>query len=219
MNIYKARHGKDPYAYYSRRALADKFPYIPQQTIGRLLSKMEEDGYLLSKIDNKYKYDKTKSYLVNTLAHLGQSVAQNEPPIAQNEPTIPSLSSSPNTIMRSPKGETHDSKGLEARGLAVTPTPDGENPRAERVKKVTPEIEQVFTAIRPGSAVPGYWIAHRAQREAAARLFKERGLEAVKKAMEFYRENQSDPFCPLVTNPFDLEKNWSKLAAFKRKKS
>jgi len=96
MNIYKIRNNLDPWVYYSRRALAEKFPYMSHQSIGRWLKELERDGHLLSRIDNKFKYDKTKSYLVKELEPFAQKrihVAQNEPPLAQNEPTIPPHSS------------------------------------------------------------------------------------------------------------------------------
>ena len=63
ISLYKIRHGKDGWVYYSRSALAKKFFYMKERSIGQWLDELEREGHLLSKIDNKFKFDKTKSYL------------------------------------------------------------------------------------------------------------------------------------------------------------
>jgi len=112
ISLYKIRHGKNGWVYYSTRALAQKFPYMSEKSIWRWLLELERDGHLLSKIENKFKYDKTKSYLPKEFEKFskdnekdeenetGGVLSQNEKvclkmrhDIPQNEATIPSHTS------------------------------------------------------------------------------------------------------------------------------
>lgn len=54
-----------PFCYYSSRAMAEKYPYMPASSIRRYLYELESDGYLISTVSNKMKIDVTKSYFVN----------------------------------------------------------------------------------------------------------------------------------------------------------
>lgn len=54
-----------PSCYYSSRAMAEKYPYMPASSVRRYLSELESDGYLISFVSNRMKIDVTKSYLVN----------------------------------------------------------------------------------------------------------------------------------------------------------
>lgn len=55
------------------------------------------------------------------------------------------------------------------------------------------------------------------ERDAAQRLFSERGLDDVKDALEWYGEVKDRPFCPQVLSPYDLYTKWEKLEAWKKK--
>jgi len=120
MQIYKQRNGGQAWVYYSRSALAEKFPYMKSQSIGRWLDQLVNDGVLETTIQNKLKFDKTKSYRLTEVipvAQNEQSVAQNNTTehikvsnhIAQNEQTIPSHSSQ----------STHSADGLALKGPAT----------------------------------------------------------------------------------------------------
>ena len=61
------------------------------------------------------------------------------------------------------------------------------------------------------------WMFHAAEREAALRLFDLKGLEQVRKAMVFVRQNRSDPFCPVINRPFELEQKWDSLLAYRER--
>jgi hypothetical protein len=48
-------------------------------------------------------------------------------------------------------------------------------------------------------------------------LFKEKGLDRIRRALEFYRENRGDKYCPAINSPYDLDSKWDKLLDFKKK--
>jgi hypothetical protein len=54
-----------PLVYYSSSALQEKYRYMKSSSIARWLKELERDGILFTAIANKYKYDRTKSYLIN----------------------------------------------------------------------------------------------------------------------------------------------------------
>jgi len=95
--IYKLRNEKNSWVYYSRRALEKKFPYMKKSSIDRWLKELKKDGWLKTRIKNKFKYDKTQSFLPTELEGVSQklkNVSQNGTPLSQNGTTIPSHSSS-----------------------------------------------------------------------------------------------------------------------------
>lgn len=58
--------------------------------------------------------------------------------------------------------------------------------------------------------IQGWW-QHKTQVEAAKRLLSLRGIEQVRKALDFYREHKDDPYMVEIHTPYDLEAKWSKL--------
>ena len=108
MAVYRLRINKDPWVYYSASALSEKFPYMKGSSIKRWLKELEIDGFLKSRIRNKIKYDRTKSFFPTELEDLiddhtmdqklksvgqnDQSTSQVDQSTSQVDPTIPSLS-------------------------------------------------------------------------------------------------------------------------------
>lgn len=83
-----------------------------------------------------------------------------------------------------------------------------------RPKKVDRSYEQVFAFF--ASKKQG-WMMHKPQIEATRRLLKDKGLEQIKIALDFYREHKDDPYMVEIHTPFDLEAKWSKLLAKSKK--
>lgn len=54
-----------PFAYFSSRALSEKYVYMNEASIRRWMIELEKDGWVASTISNKMKLDKTKSYFAN----------------------------------------------------------------------------------------------------------------------------------------------------------
>jgi len=124
MSVYKLRHKKRGWVYYSASALEEKFPYMKKRSILRWLDELIKDGHLLVRIKNKKKYDKTKSYLPAELKDFSdyfekkignsqneenvrqndQSIRQNGVSISQNGEPIPSLSTTLSTSLSNNKG-------------------------------------------------------------------------------------------------------------------
>lgn len=85
----------------------------------------------------------------------------------------------------------------------------------EKPKKVDKKYVQVFECFNQNW--PRNWQINKTQRLSAENLLKERGLEQIKKALEFYDEAKDEPFCPVVVTPYDLDSKWKKLNNFKKK--
>jgi len=77
-----------------------------------------------------------------------------------------------------------------------------------------PAVLKLFKII---GNVPANWKINTAQLKACENLFKERGLEKIESALEFYSETKEVEFCPQITTPFDLDSKWTKLGQFKLK--
>jgi len=90
---------------------------------------------------------------------------------------------------------------------------DGEIIKEERKKHVCYEVYAVFKEIT--GVYPLFWNKNRSQRIACENLMKERGIEQIKKALEYYMENKEDKWCPKILSPWDLDTKWKKLYTFK----
>jgi len=94
--------------------------------------------------------------------------------------------------------------------------PDVEEGKAPRKPKSRCyEVFEVFREVT--GKYPLNWQTNRTQRQSAENLYQERGLEQIRKALEFHRETKSEPFSPAILTPYDLDSKWSKLSEFKKK--
>lgn len=81
-------------------------------------------------------------------------------------------------------------------------------PNAPLVFKIFEEVSGKY---------PANWKINKMQLLSAENLYTERGLQPVKNALEFYKQNKDIEFCPQITQPSDLDAKWTKLGEFKKK--
>jgi len=113
---------------------------------------------------------------------------------------------------RSIEYTTEQSSGSE---LRIVSDLDEEDKRKTAPKYPNaPAVLKLFSII---GNVPANWKINTAQLKACENLFKERGLEKIESALEFYSEMRDVEFCPQITTPFDLDSKWTKLGQFKLK--
>ncbi len=82
-------------------------------------------------------------------------------------------------------------------------------------KRMFKEVYKVFEETL--GKYPANWIVNTTQQKCADNLYTERGLKAIRNALEFYKTHKDEEFCPQVTQPSDLDAKWTKLATFKNK--
>ena len=61
------------------------------------------------------------------------------------------------------------------------------------------------------------WTRNRTERKSAQSLYEVKGLEKIRKALEFWKENKDEPHIPDVFTPWKLEYKWDALVNFKKK--
>jgi hypothetical protein len=87
-------------------------------------------------------------------------------------------------------------------------------------KKKYPNALPVFKVfLEVLGTFPSNWKINRTQLQAAENLFTERGLDKVRNALEFYKENKDDKYCPQISQPSDLDAKYTKLGEFKIKQT
>jgi hypothetical protein len=87
----------------------------------------------------------------------------------------------------------------------------------EKPKRHYKEVYTIFEEVL--GKLPTNWFVNTTQQKCAENLFTERGLKAIKNALEFYKVNKDEEFCPLITQPSDLDSKWTKLAEYKKRSS
>ena len=80
-----------------------------------------------------------------------------------------------------------------------------------------PAVRKVFQEVLGKN--PANWKVNATQLQACENLFTERGIEKIRKALEFYQENKQKEYCPQITSPYDLDSKWTKLGEFKLKQT
>lgn len=106
--------------------------------------------------------------------------------------------------------------------LESVPTDEFGNPLSRRkprktTAKTVPPLYRLFGDILYEGQFPGFWLAKLDFRESAERLEEERGIESITNALEFYKRNRTNRFCPQVVNPSALEEKWDALVLFRNK--
>lgn len=81
-------------------------------------------------------------------------------------------------------------------------------PNAPAVRKLFQEILGIN---------PLNWNQNKTQLTSCENLFTERGIESIRKALEFYKEHEGQDFCPSIHSPYDLDCKWAKLGEYKLK--
>lgn len=89
--------------YATAASLSAKFPYMNPKSIARWMNDLQAAGFIYSIINNKHRYDVTKSYTVNVSAY--DSMARGEYSNSQNEKWVKELSAA---IERETKNISHD---------------------------------------------------------------------------------------------------------------
>ena len=218
MSLYKIRNGYGPWVFYSRRALAQKFPYMSHQSVSRWLLELEKEGEVISTVNNKHKYDHTKSYCPSKLEYYTKTehrMAQNEPGLAQNEPTIPPLSTPQSNISASRK-ENDSVEDSDAGEIYFEE--EGAKP-ARRPKVQRKRVDQhILDGFSLWGKYPQVWEANVNQRESMQRLLDEHGgIEGVKGGIAFWQRNLNDKHCPSGSSPWALDNNWAKFVEFRER--
>jgi len=115
------------------------------------------------------------------------------------------------------QGESEDSPEQPFDDVVFEPdeevTPTRELRKKQKPKSYDKEIKQVYKLFK--DPWPENWRMNKSQRQAAENLYRERGIQQVKKALEFYRDNKDHEYCPKIRTPYDLDSKWSQLFDFK----
>lgn len=88
----------------------------------------------------------------------------------------------------------------------------------EKLKKVKRNYKPVYSLFEEVlGKKPNNWLVNTTQQKCAENLFTERGISAVKNALQWYVDHKEEEYCPQISSPSDLDSKWTKLAEFKRK--
>lgn len=99
--------------------------------------------------------------------------------------------------------DREDTGGLEDEPQVVKILSPEEEERPKRQLKVTKEMQAVFDVFEDNPARK-VWKLHEVQREAAAVLFQEYGVDEVLKRYTVARAYRGSEMCPLISTPLDL---------------
>lgn len=61
------------------------------------------------------------------------------------------------------------------------------------------------------------WRRNTSYCSSAENLYQVRGVEDVREALKYVLRHRSDPYCPEIYTPYDLDMKWDKLVAYSLK--
>lgn len=146
---------------------------------------------------NENKQTSNKYYLPLGVAKSARGVAESAPTPSQN------LRTELNPVLT--KQYSADKPRVEI--------VDEDEDKPTRAKTNTTH-RKVFLLFGPN---PQGWWYHKAQKDAARRLLEIEGVESLRLAMTFYKQNKDEPWCPKIHTPYDLEAKLPALRAFRDK--
>lgn len=89
-----------------------------------------------------------------------------------------------------------------------------EDEKPPKVKNFDPQ--PVYNVFKDELGIaPLNWKTNKTQRQSAENLLTERGLDQIRKALQFYKEVKEEQFCPAILSPYDLDSKWHKLLKLK----
>lgn len=92
---------------------------------------------------------------------------------------------------------------------------DTNEPPVVEKKGKPAQVFEIFKEVL--GLAPLGWKVNKTQWRAATNLLEERGLDDIRKALNFYKTHREDEYCPTIYSPNDLDGKWLKLRAFKKK--
>jgi hypothetical protein len=197
-NIHEGR----VWTYNSVKAWSELFPYLTQDQIRYKLGILEKAGVIKKGNFNKAPYDRTAWYTIweNSQMDLVKS------PNAFGEIPKPIPDSKPDS-KHSSETDVSQEENYEA-------VDDEGNPFVVKQKADTTykKLYQLWW-----DKYPVNWNRNRTQISSAKNLLEEHGMEQVEKALTFWRKYKSDPFCPDISTPYDLDSKWDKLLQYKKR--
>lgn len=120
---------------------------------------------------------------------------------------------SPNTDMtwnQQPDDFEEGVVDLDGDGAIKAPTK-----KSTRKYPNAPAVRKVFLEVLGKN--PLDWNKNTTILQACENLYTERGIEKVRNALEFYKENKDNEYCPQVDTPVKLDRKYSDLSKFKSK--
>ena len=167
-------------------------------TIGQCLVHLDKAGFIQRIFkDNNPHSDRIEIIPLLVVTHRAMSPHSREPLVYTQQ----NKSIKEEQILSEPKGSRE-----------VKLSEDGEEviPR----EKKYPNARSVY---RLWGTYPANWRINTAQLRAAENLYKERGLERIRKALAFIENHKGEEFIPEILTPYDLDSKWIKLIAFKKR--
>lgn len=151
------------------------------------------NGKTLPKVTEKRTHKREKTIIQKTLVETSSTKSKNQNNMSWN---LPNDNEADETSIDYETGEITDHK----------PVRQKKYPNAPTVRKLFQEIL---------GHNPLNWKVNKTELGACERLYTEFGLKKVRNALEYYKENQDDKFCPVITSPSSLENKYAALSKHK----
>lgn len=175
------------WTYNSTKAFAALFPFWSEKQITRIITKLEDKGYIVTGNYNKAKYDRTKWY--SCISRNGQMektkkgnrITESVKPIPNNKP---------------------DSK------------PDDKH-NAEQSSEVSKGVNVVIEIFQRINPTINY--ANKTTRNATKWMIEKWGLDKVIQVAEYAISIYGRPYAPTITTPYQLKEKLAALKAYKER--
>lgn len=194
---------------------------IDKEMVGKLLNRLTEDGKIIRHKDwlliiNHAKHQSFKN--PNVTAGI-KRIIEDLPDEVKALKGFERLSHFTLLNLTLPNGDMWNKKTEDYEEGVIDIDGDGtlveeKKPRTKKYPNA-PTVRKIFLEVFGKN--PASWSQHTVQLQACENLFTERGIEQIRSALEFYKENKDKEYCPVITSPYELDSKWSNLHTFKKR--
>jgi hypothetical protein len=238
--IYWFEKMKDGRCYASNERIAEALPYQSSpQSVTNALMKLESMGFIKREYKDEKKTIRKEIKITVSLQKIDLENEEGGTPTGLGGYTHRFGGGTPTGLQTSNIRKLKDTSEIEisqdsqsSHLTEVVPPYEPDDLTIEPDESVTPTrslkrknappkstAPQVFSAFAEVLGVKtGSWIVNKTERQHAEILFEERGIDKIRQALEIYKANKTDPYCPTVVKPSALSSKWSELVIYNRKK-
>ncbi len=204
-----------------RKALSERTG-IPESSVEDILNFFEKATQIRQQKTTKHRLITILNWEKHQISDNKATTEQQQADTNKNVKNVISIGKdelSPLTAINNKKDMAWNTPADDAEEGVIDYDGDGSvKSTAPASKKKYPNALPVFKLfLQVLGTYPANWNMNKTQLQAAENLYTERGLDKVRNALEYYKENKDDKYCPQISQPSDLDSKYAKLSQFKNK--
>jgi len=187
---------------------------VPESTVEDILNFFQKSKIIQQQKTSKYRLITLLKWQLYQSSNNKATTSQQLADTNKNEKNEKNVTSDKSQDMNwNQKSDEHEEGVVDYDSGELT------EPKKPQTKKYpnAPAIRKIFQEVLGRD--PANWKMNKTQLQACENLYTERTPKSVRSALEYYKENKEEKYCPKINSPYDLDSKWTMLGEFKLKQN